>query len=148
MTQHCLFFCDFSCSFIYRSSRCFNLLNKYNISSLSPVSNCCQSQTQLWMHHHFYWLYHCPVILFLSLFLSINYLLLIFFLFLFFIYCYFLSFVFLLLIISCYFRFSLFLLSSFFISCYFLSFLLSLLLLLFIFCKVLIMRKHLNKIKD
>ncbi len=75
------------------SSKCFNLLNKYNISSLSPVSNCCQSQTQLWMHHHFYWLYHCPVILFLSLFLSMNYLLLIFFLFLFFIYCYFLSFI-------------------------------------------------------
>ncbi len=87
------------------SSRCFNLLNKYNFSSLSPVSNCCQSQIELWMHHnvHFYWLYHCPVIFFLSFFLSffllfcINYFLLLSF----FIVIFFLSLLLLFLFIYC-----------------------------------------------
>ncbi len=84
------------------SSRCFNLLNKWNLSSLLPVSNSCQSQTELWVHHnvHFYWLYHSPVILFLSSFF-LSFFLFFFFLFFLFLFCfYFFLFSFLLLYIS------------------------------------------------
>ncbi len=65
------------------SSSCFNLLNKSCKQLLSVPNNNYESS------HNFYWLYHCPVILFLSFFFFINYLLLFnFSLFLFCIYCF------------------------------------------------------------
>ncbi len=77
------------------STRCFNLLNQYNISSLSPVSSCCQSQT-ITMNAAIISIsvdYHFPVILSFFSFLLIIYLLLFIFLYFLllslFLYCYF-----------------------------------------------------------
>ncbi len=118
---------------------------------LSPVSNCCQYQTVTVNAAIMCISFDCITALYFFLsfsFLLIIYLLLLFFffsLFLFFIYCYF-SFIFIFYELFIVISFSLF-------SCYYLSlfivivFFPSLLLLLFFFCKVLIMRKRLNKIK-
>ncbi len=118
---------------------------------LSPVSNCCQYQTVTVNAAIMCISFDCITALYFFLsfsFLLIIYLLLLFFffsLFLFFIYCYFFFHFYFLLIIYCHFFFSLFLLLSFFIYCYcFLSFFV---VVVIFFCKVLIMRKRLNKIK-